>query len=202
MTVAGDGPSLAELKERLRTTAGRVVFTGAIQQAEVPALLAQHDVLLMPSRYEGFGLVLIEAMAAGCVPVASRIQGVTDAVVEHGRTGFLFPVGAVGTAAALVRRLCDQRATVTAMALSAREDAKKRFALDTVAASYADLLQTCGSASVAAALPIAKWSYPRQLTGGIRSHLPQSFKNALLTLREAWRGSFCAQPKWDLHRRR
>ena len=43
----------------------------------------------MPSRFEGFGFSLIEAMAAGCVPIVSRIHGVTDWIVEDGKTGFV-----------------------------------------------------------------------------------------------------------------
>ena len=68
--------------------------------AEVPVLLAEHDVLLMPSRAEGFGLAAVEAIASGRWVVASAVGGLAD-VVTDGVNGTLVRDG--DFAAALMR---------------------------------------------------------------------------------------------------
>ena len=48
-----------------------------------------HHVLLLPSIFEGFPLVIVEAQANGCVPVASHLAGITDMAIEDGVSGLL-----------------------------------------------------------------------------------------------------------------
>ncbi len=78
--------------------------------------------VVLPSvtRAEAFGLVLLEGMAAGCVPVASDLPGVRDVVAE---TGFTFPVGDVDGLATTLRRLRDEPALVEQSGARARERA-------------------------------------------------------------------------------
>ncbi len=64
------------------------------EQADVARWYRGLSILVHPSHSEGFSLVLIEAMAAGCCVVASALPHVPG-VVEHGRTGFLYPPGDV-----------------------------------------------------------------------------------------------------------
>jgi glycosyltransferase involved in cell wall biosynthesis len=87
LAIVGDGPLRAELKQEFKGTA--TVFTGYMQGAELASAYASADLFVLPSRTETLGLVLLEAMAAGCPVVACRAGGVPDAV-EHGVTGFLF----------------------------------------------------------------------------------------------------------------
>lgn len=63
-------------------------FTGAISQAELPAYYAAADVCVVPSYYEPFGLVAIEAMAAGTPVIASDVGGLQHSIV-HNETGVL-----------------------------------------------------------------------------------------------------------------
>lgn len=67
---------------------GVVRFTGFLEDPS-PAYLAA-DIFVFASRAEGFGNVLIEAMAAGLPVLARRLTGVTDSFIVHGATGFLF----------------------------------------------------------------------------------------------------------------
>ena len=93
VTLVGAGPELAayqRLAERLGVANAR--FTGRLSDVELQACYASHDVVVLPSltRAEAFGLVLIDGMSAGCVPVASDWPGVSDMA---GPTGMLVPPG-------------------------------------------------------------------------------------------------------------
>lgn len=65
----------------------RVFFLG--DRGDVPRLLTQADLLILPSRYEGFGIVLIEAMAAGVPVLGSDIEGIRE-IVGNNQFGYLF----------------------------------------------------------------------------------------------------------------
>ena len=92
LVIVGDGPdrtSLEALAQQLQI-ARRVVFAGAQNDVALFYLLA--DVVAIPSQSEPFGIVAIEAMAAGCPVVASNVGGLADTVVDK-RTGRLVPPG-------------------------------------------------------------------------------------------------------------
>jgi glycosyltransferase involved in cell wall biosynthesis len=188
LTVAGDGPDRAELRHRLASFGNRVAFTGPMAPAAVPALLARHDLFLMPSRFEGFGQTLVEAMAAGCVPVASRLHGVTDRIVAHGEDGLLFPVGDVAAAAAGIRALLAAPERHGRMAALARERVQGRFDLERQAAAYAALVEAVAAMPEhAVAVAAGRWSCPRGLRPGLRTRLPEPVKRLLRTWRERLR---------------
>lgn len=65
-------------------------LVGWLSRDEVTPLYAQADLLVVPSRWEGFGIIAIEAMRAGCPVLASRVGGLSE-VVEDGVTGILVP---------------------------------------------------------------------------------------------------------------
>ena len=83
-----------------RGMAANLHFLGMISEEEKLALLRASDVLPFPSRYEGFGLPLLEGMAAG-TPVISTDIPVVNEIVEHGENGLLIPYD---DSAALARR--------------------------------------------------------------------------------------------------
>jgi glycosyltransferase involved in cell wall biosynthesis len=95
MTIVGDGGSLDSLKRRIwqARISDRVAMVGVLSQDGVYQKMLEHHILLMPSHYEGFGLVALEAQACGCVPIASRLPGITDQTIDNGRTGMLVNVG-------------------------------------------------------------------------------------------------------------
>lgn len=180
MTVAGEGPSLPALKAMMGRLADRVDFLGAVTPERASRLFASHDILLMPSRFEGFGLVLAEAMATGCVPVASHIRGVTDAMVETGRNGMLFPIGDVPAAATAINRLARDSALWFSMSGMASLTVRQSFSIPKCACAYLDLIDglVAEAPAIAAPLPLSDWNYPLGLKGGLRSHAPVWMKNA------------------------
>jgi glycosyltransferase involved in cell wall biosynthesis len=70
----------------------RMTVVGIVDR--VAPLLARADLFLLPSSTESFGLVALEAMASGVPVIASDIGGIPE-VIDHGRTGYLAPVGDV-----------------------------------------------------------------------------------------------------------
>jgi glycosyltransferase involved in cell wall biosynthesis len=186
LTIAGDGPDLARLKQRFAGLESRVRFLGAVRPAAVGALLADHDVLLMPSRFEGFPVTLVEAMTAGCVPVASLIRGVTDMAIRDGENGFLFPVGDTAAAAGALARLAQDPSALPRLSAAASHTARDRFGVALMADRYRELLEDLaqGLPAVAAPLDLARWRFPPGLRPGLRTYLPTFIKNSVRTLRE------------------
>jgi glycosyltransferase involved in cell wall biosynthesis len=80
---------------------------------------ASADIFVFPSAIETFGLVVVEAMAAGLPVVASRVGGVRD-VVQDGVNGFSFESGDIAGLVAGVRALASDRARMKAMGWAAR----------------------------------------------------------------------------------
>jgi len=106
LLILGDGdlrPSVeARIPSRLR---GRVIFTGFLNdQAMVSALYRASDVLVLPSDFEPWALVVNEAAAAGLAIVATDKVGAAAELVRDGVNGFIFPAGGVGK---LTERLLD-----------------------------------------------------------------------------------------------
>jgi Glycosyltransferase len=104
LTMVGHGP----LEETLRSAiAARglescVTLRGFVDQPELPALYAEHDLFIFPSLEEVFGVVLLEAMAGGVPAIASCFAGATPDFVEPGKNGWIMdPSSADGIARAL-----------------------------------------------------------------------------------------------------
>ncbi|MGH3949714.1 MAG: glycosyltransferase, partial [Pseudonocardiaceae bacterium] len=95
LRIYGSGPERAALKRRVgeHHLGGRVELAG--RSADLDADLAKASVFVLPSRDEGFGLVVIEAMRAG-LPVLSFASGGPAEIVTHGRDGLLVADGDVG----------------------------------------------------------------------------------------------------------
>ena len=124
LALVGDGPALPDLETEFAGLPAR--FLGHMQGESLAQAYASADVFVFPSALESFGLVVLEAMAAGLPVVASRVGGVTD-VVEEGRTGYTFEPGDVAALVEGVRRIAIDRAHRTAMGQAARAFAETLF---------------------------------------------------------------------------
>ena len=96
LAIVGDGPHREALEAHFAGT--KTHFVGYLQGLELAAAFASADAFVFPSRTETLGLVLLEAMAAGCPVVAARSGGIPD-IVTDGVNGYLFepddPDGAI-----------------------------------------------------------------------------------------------------------
>ncbi len=95
LTIIGDGADREALEHEIaaKGVAHLVELRGAQSTANVYQTMQAHHVLLLPSNFEGLPLVLLEAQANGCVPLASHLPGITDAAIEEGVSGLLAPPG-------------------------------------------------------------------------------------------------------------
>lgn len=186
LTIAGDGPDRERLEALCGSMGTPATFTGALEQAALVDLYRSHDVLLFPSRFEGFGLTLIEAMAGGCVPVATRIAGVTDTIVTPDEDGLLFSAGNVEAAAEAADRLAGDRGRLAAMSAAAVETVQNRFSLAGTSRCYRDLIADLadGLPPIAPALEPGKWRVAPQLKPGLRRYVPEPVKNWVRVVRE------------------
>jgi glycosyltransferase involved in cell wall biosynthesis len=109
LTIAGSGPEWAPLQalaQRLGI-AHAVRFAGRVDNARMPELYAQADLVLNPSTVDNMPISLLEAFASGVPVVSTNAGGIPD-MVEHGRCGLLVPVGDdVAMARETVRVLTD-----------------------------------------------------------------------------------------------
>jgi glycosyltransferase involved in cell wall biosynthesis len=118
LVLAGDGPERASLQARAAQLgiAPRVRFTGEVHRARVVSLFRSAAVFVLPSRHEPFGLVNLEAMAAGVPVVATNVGGVRE-IVDPGVNGMLVPPGdpvSLASAIGSIRSDANLRSTLVA----------------------------------------------------------------------------------------
>lgn len=112
LALVGDGPHRSALEKHFAGTPTH--FVGYLTGKQLGAAFASSDAFVFPSRTETLGLVLLEAMAAGCPVVAARSGGIPD-IVTDGANGYLFnPADEQGAIAATLRLLehQDERETL------------------------------------------------------------------------------------------
>lgn len=130
LVIFGDGPLSAELQSLSATlsSAGRIHWAGST--SEPWAVYPAFDYFLLSSSQEGLPLSLLEAMASGCVPVATPVGGVPD-VVADGENGFLAPsMKAADYATTLVRALQTSVGQFAVLSQRSLETARRSFNLD------------------------------------------------------------------------
>ncbi|MGW4500969.1 glycosyltransferase family 4 protein, partial [Micromonospora sp. NPDC004336] len=138
VVIAGDGPYRTELEEEARRLAlGQTVrFAGFMDATQLPALLGATDATVVPSLYEPFGMVALEAAAAGAPLAVARTGGLAE-IVEPGVTGVTFPHSDPDALAGAVDRLVGDEVFARRVARRARTMVGRRYGWATIAARTA-----------------------------------------------------------------
>ena len=109
LTLLGDGPYRTRYRRMVSAEwRDRVRFVGFRQSEDLPALFAEADVFVLPSRYDGWGVVVNEALAAGMPILATSSVGAAADLIVPGTNGFVVPPGDAGALAeAMMRFVTD-----------------------------------------------------------------------------------------------
>ena len=142
--LVGDGPERASLEAQAHNlgVSGRVLFLG--YRTDIPDLLANCDLFVLPSIYEGLPLSVLEAMAAGKAVVATAVGGTPEAVVDS-ETGYLVPPGDPATLAIAIRSILSDPVLAGKMGVAGQARVRQEFSVETMAQTvnqiYIDLLK-------------------------------------------------------------
>ena len=140
--LVGDGPLRSELQRQAENLhlANDIVWHGWLQREELSKIFRSCHVFVNPSHYEGMPNAVLEAMACAKPIVASRVPG-NDAVVQHGTTGFLFPLDQPASLRESLQALIDDPARAEEMGRRGREWVTRDFSWEKVAAAYVELFE-------------------------------------------------------------
>ena len=141
LALVGDGPARQRLEQDFAGLPAN--FMGYLRGDRLASAYASADIFVFPSRLETFGLVVVEAMAAGLPVVAARVGGVAE-VVREGSNGYTFASGdSIGLAQG-IRAIADDRENMRWMGRQARAYAETQSwdaIMDELIAEYARLIK-------------------------------------------------------------
>jgi len=146
LLLGGIGP-LRETLERLARELGvaeRVAFLGLIPDADLPAYYQASNLFCLPSlnQAEAFGIVQVEAMAAGCPVVGSRLDNGVNFVNQDGVTGILVPPGDVGALAGALAEMQLKEGWRRELGMMAQQHVLKNFQKERMASATLALYRT------------------------------------------------------------
>lgn len=133
LRIAGEGPEKPELV-RLTQKLGlekTVLFEGFIAPLEMPRFLSQTDILIDPSAQEGFATSNLEALAAGCLLIASEGVGNPE-MIKSGWTGFLYPPGDFDALAGLIEDCVFDNTLRARITKAAQRETAEKFDLSVI----------------------------------------------------------------------
>jgi glycosyltransferase involved in cell wall biosynthesis len=122
LLIAGDGPLRPALERRAQALAlaDQVRFLGFLNQSKLPGAYIAADLLVLPSEYETFGLVVSEAMVCGLPVVVSDRVGARFDLIEGRDTGMIFPAGDLQALAGILRQILPDGECLHRMGEAAR----------------------------------------------------------------------------------
>ncbi len=113
LTLVGEGPLRSELTKGLPAeTLSRIEFAGFKPVRELPNIFAMHDVFVLPSRHDGWGVVVNQAIAAGMPVIATTSVGASNDLIVAGENGFRIPPGETNALFAAMSSFATERTLV------------------------------------------------------------------------------------------
>jgi glycosyltransferase involved in cell wall biosynthesis len=140
--VAGWYPDGHSLVEAYRHD---VKFLGL--RKDIPAILSQTDIFVLPSYSEGLSNALMESMSSGCACIASDVGG-NRFLIQNGISGFLFPAGDREALAAHLRRLLKDPSKRKTLGEAARKRIEQQFSWTVVGQAYEKLFSQEGTSAI------------------------------------------------------
>ncbi len=143
LDIYGDGEDRSRIQALIDAADARSYMTmhGLVPKETLYKDLCQHDVFVLPSVTEAFGLVFLEAMAAGLPVVGFDSAGPAD-IIEDGKTGLLFSDDSVADLLRVVTRLVSVDHLTAELGQNARKTALSRFSWDVIATRYVTAFDT------------------------------------------------------------
>jgi glycogen(starch) synthase len=121
----------------------RIHFTGWLSPRDVYRWYSAADILVVPSRYEPFGMVVLEGMLHGLPVIAADVGGPAD-ILQHGRTGLLFPPRNVRALAAVLCNLVENEEDRRRMGLAAAHEVRRRWLWEQLVPDMLDVYREFG----------------------------------------------------------
>ena len=142
LTIAGDGVERESLMQQARSSEcpHKIQFTGRVAHADVPATIGRSSFVVMPSRFEPFGLVALEAGRMARPVIASAVGGLSDIIVNN-ETGLLVREGDVSALADAMTRLLTDAQEVWRLGSAARIRVDSIFSDERTTTMYEELFQ-------------------------------------------------------------
>lgn len=144
LTIIGDGKDSAKLIQQVREQGleEQISFTGSLTGTDLVNCLNQHQYILIPSRWkEPFGIVALEGMACGCIPIVADGGGLPDAV---GNAGLVFKRGDVNDLVRTMRRVLIDQNLQTELRTAAPQHLKAHTT-NIVAGQYFDIIEAAAA---------------------------------------------------------
>jgi len=144
LSLAGAGPDQGELAAaaQMADLKDRVRFLGSVFAAEKCRLWLESDLFVFPSYMEGLPYSLLEAMAAGCVPITTPVAAIPD-VMRDGEHGRFVPARNAGALASAVAAFDDDRANLVRMAEAGRRRVLAHYTVARLADDLRNLYESC-----------------------------------------------------------
>lgn len=163
LQIAGDGPLREALQTMVRrTNTTQVSFLG--HRADVSSLMAQCDVVVIPSLRETLSLVALEALSSGRAVVASRTGGLPE-IIENGVTGLLTPPGDAAALARALETILTDRELRERVARAGASQAAIAFTLNRMTEDTRRLYQRVHPSAEGEKLAIPDWLFLQSLGG-------------------------------------
>ena len=123
LVYAGEGAQRAELEREAAAlgVGGRVRFLGFLNQSRLPAAYTAADLMVLPSEYEPFAVVVNEASCCGCAVAASDHVGAARDLIAPVDPGLIYPCGDLQALSSLLSELCGNRGRLRELGLAARD---------------------------------------------------------------------------------
>ncbi len=136
----GSGPDEPLLKRKVAQSPvrDRIELLGEVPHEDIASILANSDVFVLPSRHEGLGMAVVEAMFSSVPVVVADAPGLRD-LVRDGETGFLFPVDDAEALASRLETLIADPSLRTRIGEQARRSVTKHYDFDSVVARHEKL---------------------------------------------------------------